>query len=192
MKRFVWLGLALVCVGALFVSACYQAEILAPPNFSGTGYIRPLAPGHPLRVLGRYPGTPDAEGIVSVRAVGKGIPPDFATSKGQATLLAERAAIADGYRKLAEKIHGLYVESYNRIANGIVDYDRIRMETETWLRGAEVQEIVVAENGITEAYMRSSVHVSPDHILYQRTSPVTTVAQPAAAAMTPTGPPVYP
>ena len=132
----------------------------------GRRYINTLSPGDSGRVLGEFPGTPDNKGLVTINVVGKGLPPERAVNRAQAQLMAERAAVADGYRKAAEKIRGVYVKAYMRGGDGFVDYDRIQVETETWLRGMEVIEIVETENGIFEAHMRARVYVNPDHVLF--------------------------
>ena len=164
MKRvFGWQFLIVVLVTASALMSCTRYATVP------TGYIQPLTPADPGRVLGKYPGTPDREGILNVNVIGKGVPPDSAYSKPQAELLAERAAVADGYRKLAEQIHGIYIQTFMSMGNMAVDHDWIRTETETWLRGAEVLEIKRRGNGIVEAFLRARIHISPDHILYNRT-----------------------
>jgi len=163
MKRFLgWQFLIIVLVSASLLISCTSHRTVP------SGYITPLTPADPGHVLGKYPGTPDREGILIVNVVGKGVPPDSAYSKPQAELLAERAAVADGYRKLAERIHGLYVQTFMSMGNMAVDHDWIRTETQTWLRGTEVVEIKHRGNGIVEAFLRARIHTSPDHILYNR------------------------
>ncbi len=160
---------AILLVSAWAVTAlwgCAPAPYF-PDTQSGSPYISPLKPAKSQRVLGRYPGHPDEDGIMTVRAVGKGIPPENARSKAQAVLLAERAAVMDGYRNLAEKIHGLYLQAYSGMGNYSVSSDIIRAEVETWLRGAEVTDLHYGPDGLVEATMTMLVHVSPDHVLYR-------------------------
>lgn len=96
--------------------------------------------------------------VVNFHVTGKGIAPESSLNKGQAILMAEKAAVADGYRKLVEKIRGVYVDAYLKSGQGVVDYDIVQAHTQAWIRGAEVLEIRQAEFGITEAYMRLRVN----------------------------------
>ncbi|ACN17627.1 conserved hypothetical protein [Desulforapulum autotrophicum HRM2] len=95
----------------------------------------------------------DMQKVVTYRVIGKGIEPERSRSRVEAQLMAERAAVADGYRLLVEKIHGVYLDSQAFVRNGSVDYTLLRTETQAWLRGAEVVEINRLSNGITEAVM---------------------------------------
>lgn len=150
------------CSGLILTAMFLFTGCAVSPN----GYIETLTPGNSNRVLGKYPGKPNKEGIVAVNVVGKGIPPENAISKGQAILMAERAALADGYRKMAERINGIYIQAYLKAGRETIDYDLIRIETETWLRGVQVLEIKHRDNDIAEAYLRTQILVASDSILY--------------------------
>jgi hypothetical protein len=104
--------------------------------------------------------------VVTLHVVGQGIAPEDATSKGQAIILGECAARSNGYVKLAEKIYGVYVESYRQLGRGMVDVEIVRQETQALLRGAEVLEYRQLDNGIFEAYMRVKIIVRQDSPLY--------------------------
>ncbi len=96
--------------------------------------------------------------VVTFHVTGKGLAPETAISKGQAELMAERAAVADGYRQLVEKLRGVYVDAYMKAGQGAVNYDMIRTSTQAWLRGAEVDDLVKVDYGITEAHMSLRVN----------------------------------
>ncbi len=108
--------------------------------------------------------------VVTLHAVGRGIAPEDATSRGQAIILGESAARANGYVKLAEKIFGVYVDSYRYLGKGKVDFEMVHQETQALLRGAEVLEYRQLEHGIFEVHMEVKVVVNQDHPLYPRGS----------------------
>ena len=104
--------------------------------------------------------------VVTLHVVGRGIAPENAINKGQSIILGQSAARSNGYVKLAEKIHGVYVDSYRKLGRGIVDVEIVHQETQAWLRGAEVLEYKQAEYGIFEAYMRVRIIVNQNHALF--------------------------
>lgn len=104
--------------------------------------------------------------VVTLHAVGRGIAPEDAISRGQAIILGESAARSNGYVKLAEKIYGVYVDSYRRLGGGMVDYEIVHQETQALLKGAEVVEYRQLEHGIFEVYMEVKVVVNQGHPLY--------------------------
>ena len=80
--------------------------------------------------------------------------------------MAERAAIADGYRKLVEKVRGVFIDAYSRIGDGVIDYDIVYAETQSWIKGAEVIKMEKMENDIYEAHMRIRISVAKDSTLW--------------------------
>ena len=127
----------------------------------GCGKSRPVTQGPDL------PGKKvDDVKSVTFRAEGKGLAPEDAISMGQAAILAERAAVADGYRQLAEKIRGVYVDAFMESGSGAVNYDMIRTHTQTWLRGAEIISVEEVEHGITEARMRLSINFTKEGMVW--------------------------
>lgn len=104
--------------------------------------------------------------VVTLHAVGKGIAPEDAINRGQAIILGQSAARANGYVKLAEKIHGVYVDSFRQLGRGVVDIEIVHQETQALLKGAEVLEYREVENGIFEAYMRVRVIVDQNNPLF--------------------------
>lgn len=104
--------------------------------------------------------------VVTLHVVGRGIAPENAINKGQAIILGQSAARSNGYVKLAEKIQGVYVDSFKKIDGGVVDVEIVYQETQAWLRGAEVLEYKEAGHGIFEAYMRVRIIVNQNHVLF--------------------------
>jgi hypothetical protein len=116
--------------------------------------------GAPGGVLNAAGGSADTHKIVTFYVTGKGLEPESALTKGEAVLMAERAAVADGYRQLVEKVRGVYVDAFMKAGRGTVNHDAIQVHTQSWLRGTEVMEITQGEYGITEARLRLRINFS--------------------------------
>nr|WP_319493620.1 hypothetical protein [uncultured Desulfobacter sp.] len=104
--------------------------------------------------------------VFTFQVTGKGLEPENVLTKGEAILMAERAAIADGYRQLVERVRGVYVDAYTKAGRGSVNQDAILVKTQAWLRGTEVMEITRADNGITEARLRLRVNFSKRGVVW--------------------------
>ncbi len=90
--------------------------------------------------------------------IGKGAPPnDENLSEVQRYLLAERAAVIDGYRQLAEKLQGFIVSTLSKSGNYIVNMDLVKVQTESLIRGAEIVEINHNDNGVCTAKIRIQI-----------------------------------
>ena len=148
----VLLGLLVV---ALFFSGC------------SSNFVKPASTaGGPGKVLGPPGGEVDDHKIVTFFVIGKGLEPENALSKGEAVLMAERAAVADGYRQLVEKVRGVYVDAFMRAGRGTVDYDTIQVHTQSWIRGTEIMEISEGEYGITNIRMRLRINFAKDGMVW--------------------------
>jgi hypothetical protein len=114
--------------------------------------------GGPGNVLDSSVNSTHNHRVVTFRVTGKGLEPENALTKGEAILMAERAAVADGYRQLVEKVRGVYVDAYMKAGRGSVNQDTIQVQTQSWLRGTEVMEITQADYGITLARLRLRIN----------------------------------
>ena len=121
------------------------------------------APGGVLDAAG---GSADNHKIVTFYVTGKGLEPENALTKGEAVLMAERAAVADGYRQLVEKVRGVYVDAFMKAGRGTVNHDAIQVHTQSWLRGTEVMEVAQGEYGITNARMRLRINFSKEGMVW--------------------------
>ncbi|MCP3876311.1 MAG: hypothetical protein GY699_24620 [Desulfobacteraceae bacterium] len=134
---------------------------------SGCNTVRPSSTaGGPGKVLGPPGGEVDDHKVVTFFVIGKGLEPENALTKGEAVLMAERAAVADGYRQLVEKVRGVYVDAFMRAGRGTVDYDTIQVHTQSWLRGTEVMEVNEGEYGITNVRMRLRINFARDGMVW--------------------------
>ena len=104
--------------------------------------------------------------IVTFYVTGKGLEPENAPSKGEAILMAERAAIADGYRQMVEKVRGVYVEAFMKADRGTISQDAIQVHTQSWLRGTETMEISQGDYGITTARLRLRINFSKEGMIW--------------------------
>ncbi len=100
----------------------------------------------------------DQNRIVTFTVTGKGVEPEAALTRGQARLMAERAAVADGYRQFVEKLEGVFVEAYARGGYGTIDKDMLKTSTRAVLRGVEVKEITHGDLGIARAVMQLRIN----------------------------------
>jgi len=86
----------------------------------------------------------------TISVVGTGTFRENATSQAQARLLAERAAIADGYRQLAEIVNGVRVDSETLVRDAIVESDVIRLKVEGLIKGARRGQKRITADGVVE------------------------------------------
>lgn len=87
-----------------------------------------------------------------ISVYGEGVAPMNTTSPAQAYALAKRAAIADAYRLIAEKIKGVRIEGQDVIKNMMVKRSVIRTEVDAMIRDANIVETTFKE-GLCEVEM---------------------------------------
>ena len=78
----------------------------------------------------------DSSLIISV--TGQGVAPSFATSHAQAYALAKRAALADAYRLISEKVKGVRIEGQDLIKNMMVKRTTVRTSVEAMVRNSNI------------------------------------------------------
>ncbi|MCW8838264.1 MAG: hypothetical protein OQK11_06150 [Thiovulaceae bacterium] len=88
--------------------------------------------------------------IISV--LGQGVAPMNTQSPAQAYALAKRAAIADAYRLIAEKVKGVRVDGQDVIKNMMVKRSMVRTAVHAMVKNANVVETVFKE-GLCEVEM---------------------------------------
>jgi len=87
-----------------------------------------------------------------VSVIGQGVSPMNTVSPAQAYALAKRAAIADGYRMIAEKVKGVYVEGQDTIKNMMVKRSTVRTYINATVRNANIVETSF-KDGLCEVEM---------------------------------------
>ncbi|MDO8453511.1 MAG: LPP20 family lipoprotein [Sulfurimonas sp.] len=87
-----------------------------------------------------------------ITVLGQGVAPVNTVSPAQAYGLAKRAAIADGYRLIAEKVKGVRVEGNDLIKNMMVKQSTIRTCVDAVIKNANVTETTF-KDGLCEVEM---------------------------------------
>jgi len=94
--------------------------------------------------------------IITIRAIGMGVAPEATISPAQALVLAKRAAIADAYRQLGEKMYGIKLNAKDTIKDAVVKNTTIRTQVTALVRNAEIQETVY-KDGLCQVEMEAKL-----------------------------------
>ncbi len=89
---------------------------------------------------------------IRISVTGQGVAPMHTSSPAQAYALAKRAAIADGYRLIAERVKGVRVEGQDLIKNMMVARSSVRTSVNAMIRNANVLETLF-KDGLCEVEM---------------------------------------
>lgn len=87
-----------------------------------------------------------------IGVVGQGVAPMNTSSPAQAYALAKRAAVADAYRLIAEKVKGVRVDGQDLIKNMMVKRSTVRTSVKAMVRNANIVETTFKE-GLCEVEM---------------------------------------
>lgn len=94
-----------------------------------------------------------------INVTGQGVAPMNTASPAQAYALAKRAATADAYRLIAEKVKGVRVEGQDLIQNMMVKRSTIRTSVTAMVKNANVVETTFKE-GLCEVEMEIKLSYS--------------------------------
>lgn len=89
---------------------------------------------------------------IRISVVGQGVSPTSTISPAQAFAMAKRAAVADAYRMIAERIAGVHVEGHDFIKNMVVQRSEVRTKVDALIRNATIAETSYKE-GLCEVEM---------------------------------------
>ena len=78
--------------------------------------------------------------IITISGTGEGVARPDAISPAQAKALARRAAIADAYRSLAEKMYGIRLSAKDRVRDLVTQRTEVRTAVYGIIRGAKIDE----------------------------------------------------
>jgi len=87
-----------------------------------------------------------------ISVVGQGVAPVNTSSPAQAYALAKRAAVADAYRLIAEKVKGVRIDGQDLIKNMMVKRSTVRTSVAAMVRNANIVETTFKE-GLCEVEM---------------------------------------
>jgi hypothetical protein len=97
---------------------------------------------------------------LKITVTGQGVAPCNGTcSPAQAYAMAKRAAIADAYRLIAEKVKGVYVEGDDYIKNMMVKRSTVKTYVQATVRNANIVETTFKE-GLCEVEMEITLRRS--------------------------------
>jgi len=94
----------------------------------------------------------DRENDLIIGVVGQGVAPMNTSSPAQAYALAKRAAVADAYRLIAEKVKGVRIDGQDLIKNMMVKRSTVRTSVKAMVRNANIVETTFKE-GLCEVEM---------------------------------------
>ncbi len=94
----------------------------------------------------------EAEEKMLISVVGQGVAPMNTSSPAQAYALAKRAAVADAYRLIAEKVKGVRIDGQDLIKNMMVKRSTVRTSVAAMVRNANIVETTFKE-GLCEVEM---------------------------------------
>ncbi|MEN4053997.1 MULTISPECIES: LPP20 family lipoprotein [Sulfurimonas] len=94
----------------------------------------------------------DVQHDLLISVVGQGVAPVNTSSPAQAYALAKRAAVADAYRLIAEKVKGVRIDGQDLIKNMMVKRSTVRTSVQAMVRNANIVETTFKE-GLCEVEM---------------------------------------
>ncbi len=122
-----------------------KVEVINPVEISKPKVEKKPAPKPQDDVL-------DAQHNLLISVVGQGVAPVNTSSPAQAYALAKRAAVADAYRLIAEKVKGVRIDGQDLIKNMMVKRSTVRTSVQAMVRNANIVETTFKE-GLCEVEM---------------------------------------
>ncbi len=139
-----------------------QPVVIAPPKEEKTEEAEaveqePVVCPHDMKMPEKQMSTtPESYQSIRINVVGQGVAPTMTSSPAQAYALAKRAAIADAYRLLAEKVKGVRIEGSDKIKNMMVQRSEVRTFVDAVIAEAEIIETVF-KDGLCEVEMELTI-----------------------------------
>ena len=96
------------------------------------------------------------DSTMNITVTGQGVAPSFASSPAQAYALAKRAAMADAYRIIAERVKGVKIQGKDTIKNMAIKSSVVNTQVSAMIKNAVVVETTF-QNGICEVEMEVNI-----------------------------------
>jgi hypothetical protein len=152
---------SLLLVALLGFSACSAAEPVAkqqtPPPCTQTTEVQKVEVINPIElakpmVAKTNDDVLEKNSSIRIGVVGQGVAPMNTSSPAQAYALAKRAAVADAYRLIAEKVKGVRIDGEDLIKNMMVKRSTVRTSVKAMVRNANIVETTF-KDGLCEVEM---------------------------------------
>ncbi len=149
----------------VFASAVLMAETCPTPKVEKSIQRKTAKPKTPAMPAIMEPKSIDSENAqctlsmrnkVHFQVVGQGVAPVNTISPAQAMALAKRAAIADAYRQLGEKICGVRIEGRDLVRNMMISRSTVRTQINAIIRNAKILDTRF-KNGLYEVEMEVTI-----------------------------------
>ena len=150
---------ALLCAVSLVAEVEEIEEIITPPSSQVSSSPCECSNAIVEPVSCVCPDVLQTSQNIIVSVVGQGVAPMNTDSPAQAYALAKRAAIADGYRLIAEKVKGVRVDGQDLIKNMMVKRSTVRTAVAAMVRNANIVETSF-KDGLCEVEMEIIIHHS--------------------------------
>ncbi|MEA2111030.1 MAG: LPP20 family lipoprotein [Campylobacterota bacterium] len=149
---------SLLALGFLF-SGCTQEKSCQPPEAILESEVQACSTSE-VEIADEYVDIVTKQEPVRIIVVGQGVAPCNSTcSPEQALVLAKRAATVDGYRLIAEKVKGVYVQGRDYVHNMMVKSSKVRTYVDANIRNANIVDTIY-KDGLCEVEMEITLNYS--------------------------------
>ena len=140
--------------GAESANTVKEQAIVAPK--AEIGKVEPIRAKEPAKTACDLC-TLSKNNTIHFQVVGQGVAPVNTVSPAQAMALAKRAAIADAYRQLGEKICGVRVEGRDLIRNMMISRSTVRTQIDAMIKNARILDTKF-KDGLCEVEMEVTLN----------------------------------
>jgi len=158
MKKSLLLTLLLSCTVAMAASSSTYSKNTVTQKVSTPSTVTVVCPDASKGDVKENTATSASEPTLSedsdlrIGVMGQGVAPMNTASPAQAYALAKRAAVADAYRLIAEKVKGVKVDGEDLIKNMMVKRSTVRTSVKAMVRNANIVETTY-KDGLCEVEM---------------------------------------